>query len=170
LYEKTSPLPHDRGDVKCTFTRPGTPRACSLLFPLGNFLAVSETNAANSAILDKHFINNSVIDYLAAMAYHVVRKSLGKLLATALNIAIAGVIFLAVFLKRYSLIKGGLKVREHNSKALCLRGISAEICENSRIESSYFFGLKEMPCKLICVHTRKFLYLEKCQSKADFVN
>ena len=105
----------------------------------GDFLARGEANAFYLAVLYEDLINNSVINDRAAICGYVLRKSLGKLLTTTLDVAIAGVIFLAVFIKRYALIEGSLEVSEHHRKSLGLGRICAEVSQNSCIERSDLF-------------------------------
>ena len=135
----------------------------------GDLAAVCKSDALHLARFNKHLVNDSAVMDLSTVGGNVVGKSLGYLLAATLYIAIAGVIFFTLLFKGNTLVKGSLKVGEHHSKTLCLRGIGAEVGKNTGKQRADLLRLKEVSGKLVCIHARIFLYFHKGEGEASLL-
>ena len=80
------------------------------------FLSSIATTAFSA--LNTLIVGIRMSDDLAAVGGYVLCQRLGKLLTAALDVAVAGVIFFAVFIEGDALIEGGFKIGEHHRKAL----------------------------------------------------
>ena len=132
--------------------------------------AVSEANSLCAAVLNYNLVNHGVVDDLAAVGRDTVGQSLGHLLTTAVNVAEAGVIALAVLIKRNSLVKGCFGVGEDNRQRLCLGGCGAEVGKNACVKSLKLLGFEEVLYQLLRAHIRQLFDLHECKGEASLVD